>query len=127
MLKQKTFKDNRFFEFLDFIFKKSDRDLVDYKPSNFLVNRWISMVSPLYCKIINMTTNKWMMHSKDFDTKKFYRTILPFNDTRINYIKKSDSIKEDEEDCNLAEMLECSDREIKIFKSTIEELNLGNK
>jgi len=127
MSKQTTFKDSRFFEFLDFIFKKSDKNLSDYNPSKFLVNRWISMASPLYCKIINMTTNKWMMHDKDFDIKKFYRAILPFNDGKINYIKRKELIKDNEEDYNLAEMMECSQREIKMFKSTIEELNMCNK
>ena len=127
MSKLKTFKDNRFFEYLDFLFKKSNKDVLDYNPSKFLINRWISMSSPLCCKIINMTTNKWLMLDKNFDIKRFYRAILPTNTSKINYIKKNDSIKENEDEYNLAEMMECSQREIKMFKDTIEELNMVGK
>lgn len=127
MLKQKTFKDNRLFDFLDYIFKKKNKQVNDYNPPFFLVNRWISMASPLYAKIINATTNKWILSNHNFDITSFYRTILPQDNSRISYIKKSENVKDQVNDPNLALSMECSQREIIFFNQTLEELNLINK
>lgn len=127
MSNQKLFKDNKLFNFLDYIFKKSNNEVKEYKAPSFLINRWVSMASPLYAKIINATTNKWMLKNNDFDISKFYRTILPQHKNKINYIKKTDSIKEIEEDLNIASLMECSKREVSLFNQTLEELNIHTK
>jgi hypothetical protein len=127
MLKQKTFKDNKLFDFLDYIFKKKNNQVKDYNPPSFLINRWISMASPLYAKIVNSTTNKWLLSNHNFDITSFYRTILPKDTTRISYVKKTEIIKDQVEDLNLSSSMECSQREIIFFNQTLEELNLINK
>lgn len=127
MSNQKIFKDNKLFEFLDYIFKKSNTKVKDYVVPNFLINRWISMASPIYAKILNATTNKWLLAGNDIDITKFYRTILPHHKQKINYVKKLDNIKTPEEDSSLASLMECSQREINLFNQTLEELKLNTK
>jgi hypothetical protein len=120
-------KDDSFFIFLNYVFKNEKNAPKDYTPSLFLLNRWISMANPLYSKIINLTTNKWMYCVKDFNFKDFYRTVLPQHRSRINYIKKKEKIKDISDDLNIANIMECSQRELLLFKSTLEELECANK
>lgn len=121
------YKDNNFFEFLNFIFKSSKKEPKNYKPSVFLINRWISMANPLYSKIINLTTNKWCLNGKEFNIKSFYKTILPEHKSKINYIKKKEKEKDIIEDINMASVMECSQRELLLFKETLEELKCAAK
>jgi hypothetical protein len=120
-------KDNRLFDLINYIFKSSNKDVKDYIPPTYLVNRWVSMANPLFAKIINLTTNKWCVESYGFDIKKFYRIILPKYTARISYIKKEVKEKEIEEDTNIANIMECSHREILLFKETLAELNSVSK
>jgi hypothetical protein len=116
------YKDNNLFDFINFVFKNSKKEPKDYKPPVFLINRWISMANPLFAKIVNLTTNKWCTNNYDFDIKSFYRTILPEYKTKISYIKKKEKEKDISEDVYLANVMECSHRELLLFKDTLEEL-----
>jgi hypothetical protein len=121
------YKDNRLFDFIDYVLKNSNTEPKEYKPPTFLINRWISMATPPFAKIINLTTNKWCASPIDFDISKFYRTLLPNYKKRISYIKKNAKEKEIEEDVNMASIMECSQREIDLFKETLADLNLCAK
>jgi hypothetical protein len=120
-------KDDSFFVFLNYVFKNEKECPKNYTPSLFLLNRWISMANPLYAKIVNLTTNKWMYYVKDFNFKYFYRTVLPQHKNKIFYIKKKEKEKETNDDLNIANIMECSQRELLLFKSTLEELKCANK
>jgi hypothetical protein len=123
-----TYKNNNFFDFLNYIFKSSDKDVKDYVPSVYLTNRWVSMANPLLAKVVNLTVNKWILSKHTFDVKKFYRVVLPYNNSKINYIKKPEKTKnQDDNDLEMAALMECSHRELNIFKETIEFLNNKNK
>jgi hypothetical protein len=122
------FKDNNLFDFINFVLKNGNNDTKDYKPPTFLVNRWLSMANPSFAKILNLTTNKWCCSVKDFDIKNFYRVILPKYNKKIDYIKKEIKENDDfDEDIKMAYIMECSEREINLFKQTIAELNIGSK
>lgn len=118
------FKDERLFLFLDWITKKSNQKVNDYSPPCFLINRWLSMANESYCHILNLTTNKWLNHVRDFDISSFYRKVLPKHNKKINYIKKSSKDVDENEDISLlCNKFECSQREINFFIKTLEELN----
>jgi hypothetical protein len=121
------YKDDNFFEVLNFIFKKTNTSVKNYKPSLFLLNRWITMANPLFSKIVNFTFNKWASKNNHFEPENFYRTILPTYKNRFTYIKKKEVKKDNDSDENLASLLQCSQREINFFKETLEELNNTNK
>jgi hypothetical protein len=114
-------KDNSLFDFIGFVLKNNNESPKNYKPPTFLVNRWLSMANDGFCKIINLTTNKWCREIPDFDIEKFYRLILPKYKKRLIYIKKKVKEKELEEDINMASLMECSQREINLFKETLAE------
>lgn len=90
----------------------------------YLINRWISMYSPEYCNVINITTNR--LYSI-FETKQqqynFLVSIIPqTHQKRINYIKKQ---KPDNKQQSykvaikkLAEAVELSEREINDYVET---------
>ena len=121
------FKDNSLFDFIDYVLKNNNNELKDYKPPIFLVNRWISMANPAFARIINLTTNKWCSKISDFDISKMYRILLPKYGKRISYIKKESKEKDYDEDSNTAFIMECSQREINLFKDTLAELNISAK
>jgi hypothetical protein len=121
------FKDNKLFDFINYIFKNGNETSLEYNPPVFLVNRWISMANPLFSKIVNLTTNKWCTQKQNFDIKSFYRTILPTYKQKIAYIKKKEKEKEDTYNENIANIMECSQREILLYNRTLEELNITNK
>ena len=121
------FKDNKLFDFINYIFKNNKQEPTEYKVPVFLVNRWVSMANPLFAKIVNLTTNKWCAQGQDFDIKVFYKTVLPQHKNKIFYIKKKDKEKENICDENLANIMECSQREILLYNKTLEELNIINK
>ena len=121
------YKDDNFFEVLNFVFKKTNQRVKNYKPSLFLLNRWVTMANPLFSKIVNFTFNKWGTKNNYFEPDKFYRTILPIYKNKFTYIKKKEHKKDVESEENLALLMECSQREINFFKETLEELNNTNK
>jgi hypothetical protein len=121
------YKDNNLFDFLNYVLKVSDNEPKDYKPPTFLINRWISMANPAFARIINLTTNKWCGSISDLDISKLYRILLPKYGKRISYIKKEVKEKEYDEDMNMASIMECSQREINLFKETLEDINISAK
>jgi hypothetical protein len=121
------YKDNNLFDFINYVLKNSKDQPKNYKPPVFLINRWLSMATPSFAKILNLTTNKWCININDFDISKFYRTVLPKHGKRISYIKKSTKEKEIQEDVNMAFIMECSQREIDLFNQTLAELNICAK
>jgi hypothetical protein len=121
------YKDNNLFEFIDFVLKNNNQAPKNYKPPIFLANRWLSMANEGFCRIINLTTNKWCRHNPEFDIQKFYRTLLPKYKKRLSYIKKKAKEKEHDEDVNMASLLECSQREIEFFKETLAEFSNTTK
>jgi hypothetical protein len=120
-------KDDSLFVFLNYIFKSDTKDVNDYNPPTYLINRWVSMANPAFARIVNLTTNKWYTAINDFNLKAFYKTLLPKYNGRIKYIKKEVKEKEIEEDVNMASILECSQREINLFKDTLAELDNSAK
>lgn len=121
------YKDNSLFDFIGFVLKNKKEPPKNYKPPVFLVNRWLSMASGGFCKVINLTTNKWCREIPDFDIEKFYRLLLPQYKKRLVYIKKKVKEKELEEDINMASLMECSQREIDFFKETLAEFSIQTK
>ena len=113
------YKDNNLFDFLDYVLKNKSEQPKEYKPPIFLVNRWLSMANNNFSKIINLTTNKWCSHNSEFDIAKFYKIILPKHIKRISYIKKKVKEKDVEDSIHMANVLECSTREIEIFNETL--------
>ena len=81
------------------------------------------MANDSFCKIINLTTNKWCREISDFDITKFYRTILPTYKKRISYIKKKTKDKINNDEIHYAELMECSSREIEMFNNTLAEFS----
>jgi hypothetical protein len=116
------YKDNRLFQFLNVVLKKENIDLKEYNPPVFLINRWISMANPIFSKIVNLTINKWNTKKDTVDIKSFYKTILPKHQNQISYIKKKEKEKDQDGDLYLANLMECSQRELLLFKETLEEL-----
>jgi hypothetical protein len=121
------YKDNNLFDFINYVLKNSNEAPKDYKPPVFLINRWISMANPAFAKIFNLTTNRWCLHNSDFDISKLYRILLPKYGKRISYIKKDFREKDYDEDLNAASIMECSQREINLFKETLADLNISAK
>ena len=123
------YRDNNLFDFIDYVLKSKNIEPKEYKPPVFLINRWLSMANPGFAKIINFTTNKWCLVNRDFDITNFYRQILPKYNKKISYIKKPNNQNEsdDGENLNIASVIECSEREVLLFKQTLAELNISSK
>jgi|TARA_R110000868_G_scaffold138335_3_gene352399 hypothetical protein len=93
--------------------------------SSYMINRWVSMYSPEMANMVNQTTNKYV---NIFNTKQeffnFYISVYPrLHQKRINYIKKTKSEKEKEEDEMLpliAKAQEMSLREVKFNRDMVE-------
>ena len=121
-------KDTRLFEFLNWVLKNNNDRPHEYEPPLFLVNRWISMINPQFCLILNSTANRWGKVFKQFDFGSFYHRVLPKYNNKINYIKKKSKISEDniEDIKNIADRLECSAREVELFETTLAQLNTSS-
>lgn len=80
------------------------------------------MSNPDICKIINATTNRWLIKNTSIDVLKFYRVLLPKTNRNINYIKKESKVKETEpKDISMiANNCELSTREIELYEETID-------
>jgi hypothetical protein len=127
---KKKYNDD-LFVYLNWILKKPIKELcLQNLPSTFIVNRWLSMVNADTANIVNTTFNRWLLcksfSSNNLLASKFYRIILPTNNKRISYIKKSSSEnnKEIEDLSNLAKNLEMSQKEIEMYNQTLDYLKI---
>ena len=85
------------------------------------------MANSGFCRIINLTTNKWCRQVPEFNIEEFYRLLLPKYNKRLVYIKKKVKEKEHDEDVNMASLMECSQREIDFFKDALAEFSISTK
>lgn len=119
------------FKFLDWVLKKKSVEPIDEKAVKiYMVNRWISMLDKDLANIVNMTINRWN-HSNDSDDFlnqcRFYKTVLPKNTNKIQYIKKpNEEILDDDIDLQMNNM-EISKREILIYRKLLAQLNTETK
>lgn len=96
-------------------YKKGNLPLEDYIP--YLINRWLSFVTPQICGAINESVNSLGNISKEYHYKlllKLYpKSKVPF----ISYVKKvkEEKTKEDERVDMLASNMEMSRREAKLL------------
>jgi hypothetical protein len=118
--------ENKIFDVIDFVLKKTNVDISSFEFKNYYVlNRWLSMSDQSMAKIVNATTNRWMLKNNTINILKFYRYFLPKTSKRIKYIKKTSKLKnEDQKDfVTLARNFELSTREIEMYENTIDFLN----
>ena len=107
--------------------KKGDMPLEEY-PS-FLINRWMSFVSPSSCRAINESVNSL----GNLDKNTHYKLLISCFPkqkymSKINYIKKIKTEKEDSDSSIpvLAKTLELSQKEIEEMLAFKEQLNKSN-
>lgn len=119
--------DNKIFDVLDFVLKKSNVNIDNFK-NYYIVNRWLSMSDFSVAKIVNATFNRWLLKNSSINILKFYRSFLPTTNKKIKYIKKISKIKnkEDEDFSILSKNLEISIREVELYENTIEFLTKNN-
>lgn len=105
------------------VYKKGNLSLDDYIP--FLINRWLSFVSPPACGAINESVNSLGNISKEHHYKLLLKLYpkskqIPF----IKYVKKvkEEKTKEDERVDMLASNMEMSKREAKLLLELTEQL-----
>ena len=96
--------------------KKGNIPLFEYVP--FLINRWLSFISPEVCNVLNQTVNINYALDKE-QHYKFLVTAFPRQKfmSRINYIKKIKDINIDKDNkiSMLASCKELSTREVKMM------------
>ena len=129
---KKKYNDD-LFVYLNWILKKPIQEpQLQNTPSTFITNRWLSMVDKEIANVVNITFNKWLtckIFSADNSLAgKFYRIVLSKNTKRISYLKKTTVNKPSElEDTEaLAKNLEMSQKEILIYKETLDFLAKNN-
>lgn len=120
---------NSIFDVLNWVFKTKKEKPDGFSVSTYVLNRWISMASEDCCNIVNLTLNRWCLKNQKIPAMEFYRAILPKNNRRINYIKKTKAQKDLTEDDikSLAENVELSTKEIKFLEAQLEHLNNQRK
>jgi hypothetical protein len=115
---------NIFEQLSDIITKKQNKladnveDEGEFIP--FMTQRWLSMYSPQFAEILNVSTNRMWKSLEDKQMwYKFYTAIIPKSGfKRIAYIKKESKAQKkinNEIVALLAERLELSQREIKSY------------
>lgn len=119
--------NNNLFDTLNWILKKDKKEPVSILESNFILNRWLSMVTPEIAQIINITGNRWNKNITNFSMAKFYKSILPKNSDQIFYIKRKKEEKEIENIEEMANSFELSRKELIFFENTLEDLNISSK
>lgn len=119
--------NNNLFDTLNWILKKDKKEPVSILESNFILNRWLSMVTPEIAQIINITGNRWNKNTTNFSMAKFYKSILPKNSDQIFYIKRKKEEKEMENIKEMANSFELSRKELIFFENTLEDLNISSK
>ena len=103
-------------------YKKGNLSLEDYIP--FLINRWLSFITPQICGAVNESVNSLGNISKEHHYKlllKLYpKSKVPF----ISYVKKvkEEKTKEDDRVEMLASNMEMSKRETKLLLELTEQL-----
>lgn len=106
--------------------KKGNLPLDNYIP--FLINRWLSFISPSACGAVNESVNSLGNISKEYHYKlllKLYpKSKVPF----ISYVKKvkEEKTKEDDKVDMLASNMEMSKRETKLLLELTEQYTLIN-
>lgn len=119
--------NNNLFDTLNWILKKGEKKPEILLESDFILNRWLSMVSPEVAHVINTTGNRWNKFSIKPSLAKFYKTVLPKNFNKISYIKKKVKEKEPEDYKELTNSLEISCKELIFFENALEEINRLSK
>jgi hypothetical protein len=108
-------------------FKKGDLSLEGYVP--FLINRWLSFLSPSSCFAINESVNSLGNIDKDIHYKLLI-SCFPKQKymSKINYIKKVKIDKEDQDNkiSILAKTMELSQKEIQQMVDFNETINKSN-
>ena len=116
---------NIFQQLSDIIDKKENKlennleDESEFVP--FMVQRWLSMYSPQFAKILNVSSNRlWRaMEDKQMWYKLFTALIPKSNNKRIRYFKKTKKKGAKAPDAifieHLANRLELSRREVKLY------------
>lgn len=119
--------NNNLFDTLNWILKKDKKQPVSILESNFILNRWLSMVTPEMAQIINITGNRWNKNTTIFSMAKFYKSILPKNSDQIFYIKRKKEEKEIENIEEMANSFELSQKELNFFENALEDLSISSK
>lgn len=118
--------NNNLFDTLNWILKKNKKPEVLFE-SNFMLNRWLTMVDKETAQIVNSTGNRWIKVLKDFKISKFYYMILPQTNKRMNYIKRKTKEESNNDYKILAENLELSTKDIIFLENALEDLNKHSK
>lgn len=119
--------NNNLFDTLNWILKKEKKQPFFILESNFILNRWLSMVNPEIAQIINITGNRWNKNITKFSMAKFYKSILPKNSDQIFYIKKKREEKEIENIKEMTNYFEMSQKELIFLEKALEDLNIDSK
>jgi hypothetical protein len=118
---------NNIFDTLNWI-TKSNKKKPEYSyESYFILNRWISMANSEYCKIVNVTANRWIKTVRDFSFIDFYHAILPKHTKKIEYLKKNTKVIKNADYKSLSENMECSIKDIVFLEKALEEINTLSK
>lgn len=96
-------------------FKKGNLPLEEYIP--FLINRWLSFVTPQICSAINESVNSLGNIDKQLHYKLLLKLYPKSKQPYIKYVKKvkEEKTKEDERADMLASNMEISKREAKLL------------
>ena len=108
------------FDYLDDLLFSKEKNLTnaddEYEYTPYMINRWVSMYSPLMANMINDTTN-WLypiLEEKSSHYNFLYSVLPKVKRKHIPYIKKEKSKPEEDNNLDLlAQSLELSKREIK--------------
>lgn len=121
--------DNKLFDSIDFVLKKTDIDINSIECKNYyILNRWLSMSDQNIAKIINSTTNRWLMKNNFSKVLKFYRSVLPTFNKKIKYLKKNTKTKSNDQNdiSTIAKNFQLSIREIEMYENTIDFLRANS-
>ena len=117
------------------LFTKDDVSIIPtvYNFDVYMLNRYISMVNPTFCKFINQVLNSYELVASienKVDLYKMYKAVLPkMDNVRFCYIKRKTSRSENRKEVNnediiqYARLLEISAREIRQYLKEIDSLN----
>lgn len=109
------------------LFTKEEVSIVPtmYNFDVFMLNRYISMVNPTFCKFINQILNNYELVAGIEDKNDLYKTykaVLPKMDKiRFPYLKRKTSKMENRKEVNnddilqYANLLEISTREVRMY------------
>lgn len=103
-------------------YKKGNLPLEDYIP--FLINRWLSFITPQICSAVNESVNSLGNIDKQLHYKLLLKLYPKSKPPFIKYVKKvkEEKTKEDERVDMLASNMEMSRREAKLLLELKEQL-----